>query len=117
VPGSVGFATKGTLAQPMLNRALTAGVLADWVVAETVYSSEEMGSWLESQHQKYVLAVPETHQVWSRGEPGMDVVGADSTEPLRSQQTGVLPSLGTRPDPTYDLGAGGRLTLDGGRGL
>jgi SRSO17 transposase len=69
VPGSVGFATKGTLAQQMLIRALTAGVLADWVVADTVYGYDELRSWLESQHQKYVLAVPETHQVWSRGEP------------------------------------------------
>ena len=69
VPESVGFATKGALAQRMLTRAFAAGVKADWVVADTVYGYDEMRDWLESQHQKYVLAVPETHQVWSRGEP------------------------------------------------
>src|SRR5712692_4147037 len=68
VPESVGFATKGELAQQMLGRAFAAGVKADWVVADTVYGYEEMRDWLESQQQKYVLAVPETHMVWSQGE-------------------------------------------------
>jgi SRSO17 transposase len=68
VPESVSFATKGQLAQQMLGRALAAGVKADWVVADTVYGYDEMRGWLESQHQKYVLAVPETHTVWSKGE-------------------------------------------------
>ncbi len=39
------------------------------MVADTVYGYDEMRDWLQSQHQKYVLAVPETQQVWSRGEP------------------------------------------------
>src|SRR2546429_2677011 len=69
VPESVRFATKGALAQQMLARAFAAGVKADWVVADTVYGYDEMREWLESQHQKYVLAVPETHTVWSQGEP------------------------------------------------
>src|SRR5437868_5976437 len=69
VPEQVGFATKGELAQQMLKRAFAAGVRADWVVADTVYGYDEMRDWLESQHQKYVLAVPETHTVWSQGEP------------------------------------------------
>src|SRR5437868_7154050 len=69
VPESVSFATKGELAQQMLERALAAGVKTDWVVADTVYGYDEMRDWLESQHQKYVLAVPETHTVWSQGEP------------------------------------------------
>src|SRR5258708_9374947 len=69
VPESVGFATKGALAQRMLARAFVAGVQADWGVADTVYGYDEMRDWLESQQQKYVLAVPETHTVWSPGEP------------------------------------------------
>ncbi len=69
VPQSVNFATKGELAQQMLRRAFAAGVRADWVVADTVYGYDEMRSWLESLHQKYVLAVPETHTVWCQGEP------------------------------------------------
>ena len=68
VPEQVGFATKGELAQQMLTRAFAAGVKADWVVADSVYGYEEMRDWLESRHQKYVLAVPETHTVWSQGE-------------------------------------------------
>ena len=69
VPETVEFATKGELAKQMLGRAVAAGVKADWVVADTVYGYEEMRDWLESQQQKYVLAVPETHTVWSQGEP------------------------------------------------
>ncbi len=69
IPESVNFATKGELAQQMLRRALAAGVKADWVVADTVYGYDEMRDWLESQQQKYVLAVPETHTLWSQGEP------------------------------------------------
>jgi len=59
----------GALAQRLLAPAFAAGVKADWVVADPVYGYDEMRDWLESQHQKYVLAVPETQQVWSRGEP------------------------------------------------
>jgi SRSO17 transposase len=68
VPEEVSFATKGELAQQMLGRAFAAGVQAEWVVADTVYGYDEMRDWLESRQQKYVLAVPETHLVWSRGE-------------------------------------------------
>jgi SRSO17 transposase len=68
VPQSVRFATKGELAKQMLARAFAAGVRAEWVVADTVYGYDEMRDWLESRHQKYVLAVPETHTVWSQGE-------------------------------------------------
>lgn len=68
VPESVSFATKGQLAQQMLGRAFAAGVRAEWVVADTVYGYDQMRDWLESRHQKYVLAVPETHRVWSQGE-------------------------------------------------
>src|SRR3989475_11782390 len=56
VPESVNFATKGELAQHMLGRALAAGVRAEWVVADTVYGYDQMRDWLESRHQKYVLA-------------------------------------------------------------
>ena len=69
VPEMVEFATKGEQAKQMLARAFAAGVVADWVVADTVSGYEEMRDWLESQRQKYVLAVPETHLVWNRGEP------------------------------------------------
>jgi SRSO17 transposase len=67
IPGAVGFATKGELAQRMLTRAFTAGVRAAWVVGDAIYGSDELRTWLEGQQQPYVLAVAQTHPVWSEG--------------------------------------------------
>lgn len=67
IPDAVGFATKGELARAMLARAFAAGVRAAWVVGDTIYGSDELRTWLERQHQPYVLAVAETHPVWSQG--------------------------------------------------
>jgi SRSO17 transposase len=69
IPDEVEFATKGELAKRMLARAFAAGVPAEWVVADTVYGYDELRLWLEEQQKKYVLAVPETHQVWVQGQP------------------------------------------------
>jgi SRSO17 transposase len=69
IPDAVAFATKGDLAQQMLTRAFAAGVPAEWVVGDTVYGYEELRLWLEAQQKHYVLAVPETHQVWLQGHP------------------------------------------------
>src|SRR5438132_2584472 len=69
IPDEVGFATKGKLAPRMLVRAFAAEVPAKWVVGDTVYSYDEMCSWLEEQGRNYVLAVPETHTVWIAGHP------------------------------------------------
>lgn len=68
IPDEVEFATKGELAKCMLARAFAAGVPAEWVVAETVYGYDELRLWLEEQQKNYVLAVPETHQVWVQGQ-------------------------------------------------
>jgi SRSO17 transposase len=65
----VAFATKGDLARGMLARAFASGVPARWVVGDTVYGSDELRGWLEGQDRPYVLAVPSTHAVWSRGRP------------------------------------------------
>src|SRR6266568_2213840 len=67
IPDEVGFATKGELAQQMLERAFAAGVPADWVVGDTVYGYDELRMFLEEQQQNYVVAVPETHTVWVQG--------------------------------------------------
>jgi SRSO17 transposase len=67
IPDAVGFATKGELAQQMLERAFAAGVPADWVVGDTVYGYDELRLWLDEQHKNYVVAVPETHTVWVQG--------------------------------------------------
>lgn len=67
IPEDVGFATKGSLAQQMLARAFAAGVPASWVLGDTVYGYDELRLFLEAQQKNYVLAVPETHLVWSGG--------------------------------------------------
>src|SRR5205823_4254317 len=59
----------GELAQELLARAFAAGVPAEWVVGDTVYGYDELRLWLEEQQKNYVLAVPETHQVWVQGQP------------------------------------------------
>ncbi len=69
IPDVVEFATKGELAQQMLARAFAVGVPAEWVVGDTVYGYDELRLWLEEQQKNYVLAVPETHQVWVQGQP------------------------------------------------
>jgi SRSO17 transposase len=68
IPDTVGFATKGELAQQMLARAFAAGVPADWVVGETVYGYDDLRLFLEEQQKNYVLAVPETHMIWVQGQ-------------------------------------------------
>lgn len=68
VPETAGFATKGALAQRMLARAFAAGVRAAWVVGDTIYGSDELRTWLQTQQQPYVLAVAETHSVWVAGQ-------------------------------------------------
>jgi SRSO17 transposase len=67
IPDAVGFATKGELAQRLLTRSFTAGVRAAWVVGDSIYGSDELRTWLEGQQQPYVLAVAQTHPVWSAG--------------------------------------------------
>jgi SRSO17 transposase len=68
IPATVEFATKGELAQAMLEQAFVAQVPAAWVVADTVYGGEELRHWLEAQDRCYVLAVACTHGIWSAGE-------------------------------------------------
>jgi SRSO17 transposase len=69
IPDEVEFATKGEQAKLLLARAFAAGVAAEWVVGDTVYGYDELRLWLEEQQKNYVLAVPETHQVWVQGQP------------------------------------------------
>jgi SRSO17 transposase len=67
IPAGVGFATKGELARDLLTRAFAAGAPARWVVGDTVYSADELRRWLEGAGRHYVLAVAETHAIWTRG--------------------------------------------------
>src|SRR5215472_2672714 len=51
IPDAVDFATKGALAQRMLQRTFAAGVRAAWVVGDTIYGSDELRTWLQAQQQ------------------------------------------------------------------
>jgi SRSO17 transposase len=56
VPEEVAFATKGEVAQAVLQRAFEVGVPAAWVTASEVYGEgEELQHWLEAQGRSYVL--------------------------------------------------------------
>lgn len=68
VPETVGFAAKPALAQRMLDRAWASQVPARWVVADTVYSSDELRLWLQQHGYWYVLAVPCSYTVWTGGQ-------------------------------------------------
>jgi SRSO17 transposase len=68
IPAGVGFATKGEIARELLARAFAAGGPARWVVGDTVYSADELRRWLEGQGRHYVLAVPQTPAIWTRGQ-------------------------------------------------
>lgn len=69
IPDEIGFATKGELAQQMLLRAFEADIPVNWVVGDTVYGYDELRLFLQEHQKNYVLAVPQTHLIWSRGEP------------------------------------------------
>jgi SRSO17 transposase len=67
IPAAIPFEAKTLLAQHMLARACAAQVPAQWVVADTLYSSDELRLWLEAHGYWYVLAVPCTDRVWRQG--------------------------------------------------
>ncbi len=68
VPEEVRFATKGSLARTMLERAFEAGVPARWIVADTVYGTARgLRGWLEERGRSYVLAVPANRGVHHEG--------------------------------------------------
>jgi SRSO17 transposase len=65
IPEDRRVATKPQLAQPMLARALAAGVPATWVTGDRVYGANRpLRRWLEAQPQAYVLAVSGKAYVW-----------------------------------------------------
>jgi SRSO17 transposase len=84
VPEAVRFATKGTLARTLLQRAFAAGVPAAWVVGDTTYGADPgLRPWLERQRRAYVLGVPKTHRVW-RGAQQQSADAAIADLPARA---------------------------------
>jgi len=68
IPENIAFQTKPQLVQQMLSRAEANQILAQWVVADTVYSSDELRLWLQERGYWYVLAVPYTYNIWQQGQ-------------------------------------------------
>jgi SRSO17 transposase len=49
----------------MLRRAFAGGVLAAWVVSDTVYGADpELRLWLEAARRVHFLAVAKSHRLW-----------------------------------------------------
>jgi SRSO17 transposase len=66
VPETVTFRTKPQLARAMLERALAAGVPAQWVTGDEVYGGDvRLRVWLEEQRVAHVLAIKRTEPLWS----------------------------------------------------
>src|SRR5919202_7048061 len=67
VPPTVAFRTKPQLARAMLERALDAGVPAQWVTGDEVYGGDRrLRVWLEERRLPHVLAVKSTEPLWTR---------------------------------------------------
>src|SRR6266699_1357868 len=77
VPAEVTFATKPTLAQRMLERAVDAGVPARWVTGDEVYGGDaRLRAWLEARDLSYVLAIKATQPLWAATKQGPAEVAA-----------------------------------------
>ena len=78
VPESVGFQTKGQLAQLMLGRALESGVPFTWFTGDEVYGSDRnLRLWLEREGVPHVLAIKRSEKLWALTEKGPRQVRAD----------------------------------------
>ena len=79
VPEAIGFQTKPQLAKTMLKRAFEAEVPAQWVAGDTVYGGDrQLRSWLESEKQAFVLAVPVNERLWFDQGQGTEQLRADA---------------------------------------
>lgn len=102
VPQARRFLSKPQLAQAMLERAFEAGVVASWVVADTIYAS--LRTFLEKRQQPYVLAVPANFMLRFMGDEGIRQSRIDSlfeaTDSLDWQRLSA--GEGTKGQRLYD---------------
>jgi SRSO17 transposase len=65
IPATVAFRTKPQLAQAMLAHALASGLAPAWVLGDEVYGNDRaLRSWLETQHQPFLLAIRSDERLW-----------------------------------------------------
>ena len=78
VPESVGFQTKGQLAQQMLGRALESGIPFGWFTGDEVYGNDRnLRLWLEQEGVPHVLAIKRSEKLWALTDKGPRQVRAD----------------------------------------
>ena len=101
IPREVRFQTKPALARAMLQRALDAGLHPAWVVGDEVYGRDgELRRLLESQSQRYVLAVATNTYAW-RGETQV-TAGEVLKEVKTSEWTRLSAGAGAKGPRLYD---------------
>lgn len=72
VPEHIEFMTKPQLARQMLRRAMDAGVVVRWVIADEVYGGDRrLRMWLEEREQPFVLGVKSNEPLWYSGTDGV----------------------------------------------
>ncbi|HEV2125458.1 MAG TPA: IS701 family transposase [Chloroflexota bacterium] len=114
VPEDVPFATKGDLAQVMLERAFAANVPAAWVTGDEIYGNDgALRRWLESEGRPYVLAVARSHTV---GQDGVQVRAEALVERIPAEAWQRIEiGAGSKGPRIYDWACGRLpyLTADG----
>jgi SRSO17 transposase len=77
VPEGVTFQTKPQLARVMLERAIEAGVPANWVTGDGVYGGDRrLRVWLEQEEVPHVLAVKSNEPLWVATDRGPAQIAA-----------------------------------------
>ena len=101
IPEAVEFATKGVLAQAMLNRAFAAGLPFGWVTADSIYGDDyQIRKLLEDQPCSYVLAVAKSHKAWYGFEQVAVAVLSAAVAPAGWQRLSC--GVGAKGERLYD---------------
>ncbi len=105
VPDQVTFRTKPQLAQAMLERAVTAGVPAGWVTADTVYGGDRrLRIWLEQHAIPHLMAVKCTEPLLAMTDQGPGQVPAERllTQVPAEQWLRISAGQGAKGKRSYD---------------
>jgi SRSO17 transposase len=88
IPEQVRFQTKCELARQMIERAISAQVPFSWIVADSLYGSDQdLREWIECQSRWYVLAVRSN-----------EVVGVNTPDGLRRLTVSEIEATLVHPD-------------------
>jgi SRSO17 transposase len=106
IPETVTFQTKPELAKLMVQRAQSAGLPIDWVVADTVYGhSPDLRAFLQAHGYAYALAVPSIEVICVQTQQGclLSSVAHIAQQALGQQDWQRLSqSLGTKGERLFD---------------